>query len=51
MTEYVLDNFQWLVLCSADTPLSKVKLGEIPQFLARQDYRPIYLMRCATRGM
>jgi len=38
-------------LCSVDTPLSKVKLGEMGKFLARQDYNPASLMRCVTRGM
>jgi len=39
------------MLCLVDTPFSKVKLGEMTKFLARQDYNPISLTRAVSRGM
>ena len=38
------------VFCTADTPFSKVKLGEMVSYLKRRDYNPIALTRCFTRG-
>ncbi len=40
----IYDNF------SEDTPLSEVKVGELPKWFARRNFSPTAMGRCASRA-